>query len=428
MLNLKIKPGRLINTIHETAIFGAKGTWGPEPTQTGVCRLALSDLDKQVRHWFLNEVTNLGCKVKIDTLGNMFAIYPGKKDGIPTAIGSHLDTQPTGGRYDGILGVLCGLEVLRTFKDNNYVPNYPVAVVNWTNEEGARFPRSVMSLSVWAELFGLEETYELKLITDDVPVTVKQELERIGFLGDVECNYNDNPLHCHFEIHIEQGPILEQEHKKIGIVVGAQAYQWYKVTVLGKATHSGTTPLNNRSDALFAASQIMVKGNELAVKYGAVFTVGVMNLLPQVANVIPDKVEFIIDARCEDEERLNEMILEVKVAVEKICAGASGGNVRAEFEAIQKSPAVVFDRKCVDCVEASAHDVVGPEQLRTIVSGAGHDSCATSARIPTAMIFIPSRDGVSHNPEEYSTPEQVEEGMKVMLGAVMRYDQGRSGT
>lgn len=211
---LAIKEGRLLANIHETAQFGAKGRWGPQETETGVCRLALSDLDKNVRDWFVEETKKLGCKIVIDKMGNIFAIYPGKNRGFPTGIGSHLDTQPTGGRYDGVLGVLTGLEVLRTFKENNFVPNYPVCVVNWTNEEGARFPVSMMSSSVWAGTHKKDDIYQLKSVTDTKPVSVKEELERIGYMGDVECSYEANPLAAHFELHIEQGPILEETAKK----------------------------------------------------------------------------------------------------------------------------------------------------------------------------------------------------------------------
>ncbi len=230
--SLTIKQGRLIETIHETANWGAKGVWGPESTQTGVCRLALSDLDKKVRDWFVQETEKLGCQVKIDEMGNIFAIYPGKNQGPPIGIGSHLDTQPNGGRYDGILGVLLGLEVLRTLKDNNYTPNYPIAVIDWTNEEGARFPTSMVSSGVWAGKIPLETAWSLKSL-DVNPVSMKHELERIGYNGDVKASYLENPLACHFELHIEQGPVLENEKKKIGVVTGVQAFEWNLVTVTG---------------------------------------------------------------------------------------------------------------------------------------------------------------------------------------------------
>lgn len=422
--DLKIEANRLINTIHDTAQWGAKYSWGPESTQTGVCRLTLTDLDKEVRTWFVDEVRSLGCTVKIDKLGNIFAIYPGKNEGAPTAIGSHLDTQPTGGRYDGILGVLSGLELLRTMKDNNFTPNYPIAVIDWTNEEGARFPVSLMSSLVWSGVRDLEETYKLESITDEKPVTVKAELERIGFLGDVEVSYIENPIKCHFEIHIEQGPVLEQEKKKIGVVVGAQAYNWEKVIVKGKATHTGTTPLFARSDALLAASQMISKGNEIAKKHDGLLSVGILNLLPSVVNVIPDNVEFVVDSRHVKTESMYKIIEEYKKEFVKI-ADEAGKKISVEFEPIMTSEAVNFDESCISCVKSSAIELFGEENILEIVSGAGHDSCATSARVPTSMIFIPSKDGVSHNPEEYSSPEEVADGFKTLLNAVLQYDSLR---
>ncbi|ODV66836.1 beta alanine synthase [Hyphopichia burtonii NRRL Y-1933] len=424
--NLKIKPGRLLETIHETASsFGAKGIWGPEKTQTGVCRLTLSDLDKQVRDWFINETKQLGCSIKIDEAGSIFATYPGKDNSLPpTAIGSHLDTQPTGGRYDGVYGVLSGLEVLRTLKENQFVPNYPITVINWTNEEGARFPMSIMASSLWSEQVDKKTIYNLKSVTDSEPVTVEHELKRIGYLGDTKASYKHNPIAAHFEIHIEQGPILENEHKEIGIVTGVQAYAWYKVKVSGKASHTGTTPFSARSDALLAASKMIAKGNEIATKLGGLFSVGILDLSPAVVNVIPGDVSFTMDARHVKDETLAQLVEEAKLEFTKI-SKESGKSISVEFDHIYTSNAVKFHPDCIKCVSDSATQLFGESKVRQITSGAGHDSCATSARVPTSMIFIPSRDGVSHNPEEYSTPEQVENGFQVLLHSVLQYDQLR---
>ncbi|CAK7898098.1 hypothetical protein CAAN1_22S01728 [[Candida] anglica] len=422
----KIAKDRLLNTIHETAAkFGAHGVWGKGITETGVCRLALSDLDKQVRDWFIEETKSLGCTVKVDSVGNIFAEYPGQKKGPPTAIGSHLDTQPTGGRYDGIYGVLSGLELLRTLKDNKIVPQYPIAVIDWTNEEGARFPMSVMASSVWSGQVPQETVYKLESVTDDKPVTVEHELKRIGYQGDVAASYKENPIAAHFEIHIEQGPILESEQKKIGVVTSVQAYGWYKCRVVGKASHTGTTPLANRSDALLAASRMISKGNDLAHKHEGLFSVGVLTLEPGVVNVIPESVLFTVDARHVRDDSLATMVAEAKEEFAAI-AKSSGCSISVEFEHIYTSPAVNFHEDCIASVRQSAIALYGEDQVRDMVSGAGHDSCATSSVVPTSMIFIPSRDGVSHNPEEYSTPEQVAEGFEVLLGAVLDYDSKRT--
>ncbi|KAK6198809.1 beta alanine synthase [Scheffersomyces amazonensis] len=425
--SLTIKPGRLLNTIHETAQrFGAKGVWGPESTQTGVCRLSLSDYDKGVRDWFVEQTKSLGCEVKIDEIGNIFAIYPGKNnDAKPTAIGSHLDTQPTGGRYDGVLGVLSGLEVLRTIKENGFVPNYPIALINWTNEEGARFPLSIMASSVWSEQIPLEQAYKLQSVTDIDPVTVEHELKRIGYLGPVKASYKTNPIAAHFEIHIEQGPVLEDANEKIGIVIGVQAYSWFKVRVYGKAQHTGTTPLAARSDAILAASKMIIKGNELAKKHNCLFSVGVFTLKPAVVNVIPEFVEFIIDVRNVKDDGLSAILEEIKDEFPKI-SKESGRNLSVEFELIYTSNAVNFHSDCINCVRDSAISIVGKDKVREMISGAGHDSCATNSRVPTSMIFIPSKNGVSHNPEEYSSPEEIHTGLEVLLNAVLQYDAFRS--
>lgn len=425
--NLIIEKGRLIETIHKTAEnFGAKGIWGPESTQTGVCRLSLTDLDKQVRDWFIEETKALGCTIKIDEIGNIFAIYPGKDNSKPpTAIGSHLDTQPTGGRYDGIYGVLSGLEVLKTLKENNYTPNYPVAVIDWTNEEGARFPMSIMASSLWSEQISKETVYNLKSITDDDPsITVEHELKRIGYIGETKASYKSNPIAAHFEIHIEQGPILEDEKKEIGIVVGVQAYTWYNVTISGKASHTGTTPLRARSDALLAAAKMIVRGNEIALKFDGLFSVGFLDLSPGVVNVIPSDVKFTMDLRHVKDDMLSDMLNQIKEEFGKI-ASFSGKELNVQYHHIYTSNSVTFNEDCINCVTDSSTELFGEDKVRNMVSGAGHDSCATSSRVPTSMIFIPSKNGVSHNPEEYSSPQQISNGFEVLLGAVLKYDELR---
>ncbi|KGQ89502.1 hydantoinase/carbamoylase family amidase [Candida albicans P94015] len=426
--SLTIKQGRLIETIHETANWGAKGVWGPESTQTGVCRLALSDLDKKVRDWFVQETEKLGCQVKIDEMGNIFAIYPGKNQGPPIGIGSHLDTQPNGGRYDGILGVLSGLEVLRTLKDNNYTPNYPIAVIDWTNEEGARFPTSMISSGVWAGKIPLETAWSLKSL-DVNPVSMKHELERIGYNGDVKASYLENPLACHFELHIEQGPVLENEKKKIGVVTGVQAFEWNLVTVTGKSSHAGTTPMNTRSDAIMMASKIILMAIEVASREGGLATVGTLDLEPRSVNVIPNIVKFSLDVRHVKDDKLEKIMNEIKTKAAEIAQTNINSSfakpLTVEFQNLITSPAINFNQTNIDTVRKSALQLFKENEIRDIVSGAGHDSCFTSSRVPTSMIFIPSKDGVSHTPEEYSSPEEVENGFQVLLRSVLLYDEMR---
>ena len=426
--SLTIKQGRLIETIHETANWGAKGVWGLESTQTGVCRLALSDLDKKVRDWFVQETEKLGCQVKIDEMGNIFAIYPGKNQGPPIGIGSHLDTQPNGGRYDGILGVLLGLEVLRTLKDNNYTPNYPIAVIDWTNEEGARFPTSMISSGVWAGKIPLETAWSLKSL-DVNPVSMKHELERIGYNGDVKASYLENPLACHFELHIEQGPVLENEKKKIGVVTGVQAFEWNLVTVTGKSSHAGTTPMNTRSDAIMMASKIILMAIEVASREGGLATVGTLDLEPRSVNVIPNIVKFSLDVRHVKDDKLEKIMNEIKTKASEIAQTNINSSfakpLTVEFQNLITSPAINFNQTNIDTVRKSALQLFKKNEIRDIVSGAGHDSCFTSSRVPTSMIFIPSKDGVSHTPEEYSSPEEVENGFQVLLRSVLLYDEMR---
>lgn len=428
--SIKIQKGRLINTIHETAKFGAHGVWGTEfPTQTGVCRLALTDLDKQVRDWFVQETTSLGCSIKVDQVGNIFATFPGQNEGLPTAIGSHLDTQPTGGRYDGILGVLSGLEVLRTLKENNIVPKYPITLINWTNEEGARFPMSMVASGVWAEKVPLETCLNLDSL-EETPKKFGDELKRIGYAGETLASYKQNPIAAHFELHIEQGPILENENKKIGVVVGGQAFEWNLITVKGRSSHSGTTPMNTRSDAMLTASKIIIMAIETAEKHGGLGTVGTLNLQPASVNVIPNEVSFSLDVRHVEDDALESIMNEIKTKAKEIAEQNIGSKfakpLTVNFENITTSKAIKFNSKNIETVKRAALLLFKEDEVREIVSGAGHDSCFTSTRVPTSMIFIPSKDGLSHTPEEYSTPEEVHNGFEVLLRTVLLYDEQRT--
>lgn len=429
--DLKIAEGRLLNTIHETAAkWGAAGVWGSGATETGCRRMALTDLDKGVRDWFVEETKALGCTVKVDEMGSIFAIYPGKNAGKPTGIGSHLDTQPNGGRYDGIYGVLSGLEVLRTIKDNGYEPNYPIAVVDWTNEEGARFPVSCIALAVWAGIASKKEGYELMSTDDKVPVSYGAELERIGYQGETPADHRHNPLAAHFEIHIEQGPILEHEKRKIGVVVGVQAYHWQHIVVRGRSSHAGTTPMHTRSDALHMASKMIGSAIDIAKRQGGLATVGTISLEPSSINVIPDTVTFSLDTRHEKDAQLEQINAAIEEAFQQIakegCDSAEAAlPVDVEHQFIQRSAAVSFNQTNIDTVRLSAEELFGKDGIRDITSGAGHDSCSTSKVVPTSMIFIPSKDGISHNPKEYSSPEDVANGFQVLLASVLKYDELR---
>lgn len=241
------------------------------PTETGMARLALSDDDKAARDWFCAEMASLGCDVQVDAMGNTFAVRPGRHAGPPTAMGSHLDTQPTGGRYDGILGIHAAVEAMRTLRDADYETKFPLAVVNWTNEEGARFPKSLHGSGVWAGDLGLDAAYALADVAD-ARKTAGAELARIGYKGTLPADAARNPLAAHFELHIEQGPILEGEGAAIGVVSGGQAYKWLRARISGRDSHAGTTPLAYRADAMLGAARIIAACHDVAQRHAGVAT------------------------------------------------------------------------------------------------------------------------------------------------------------
>ena len=336
-------------------------------------------------------------------MGNIFAIRPGENNDLPPiGLGSHLDTQPTGGKYDGILGVVSGMEVLKTIHANNITTYAPLAVINWTNEEGARFPPAMLSSGVWGGAFTTEYGHNR---SDMDGITLKQELERIGFLGEIPCSYDANPLSAHFEVHIEQGPILDAAESAVGIVKGVQSIRWYNVDVVGREAHTGTTPMDRRSDALLGAAKMIVETNrfvtegELAAR-GARATIAVINSGPQSINTIAGKVRMGLDIRAPADADVETVEALCRARFEEIC---KEHGLTMEFDCFWISPALHFDPIMVQCVRDSAKSIDCGMEL---VSGAGHDSVYTSLKVPTAMIFVRCRDGVSHNPAEYSRPEE----------------------
>ncbi|KAI5919384.1 hydantoinase/carbamoylase family amidase [Camillea tinctor] len=427
---LKINAARLVDTIHHTCQWGAAHRYGDDPTQTGMARLALSDDDFRVRQWFATETQKLGCDLKVDKMGNMFARRAGAlgSKSPMTAMGSHLDTQPRGGRYDGILGVVSAVEVLRTLHENNYKTQYDVGVVNWTNEEGARFPKSMVSSGVWAGEIPLEAAWGLADIFDP-NVTIKSELERHGFVGEISCSSDAStgfPLGAHFELHIEQGPILEESGKKVGVVQGAQAYRWLTITIIGRDAHTGTTPLKSRKDPLLAAAKMIASSNAIAKKLGALASTGVLKIPPNSStNTLASQVSFTLDIRHPKDEVVAQLYNECLESFKEI-AQEDGKGVELKYTLDTDSPAVQFNKDCIRAVEEAATSTVGAENIIPIVSGAGHDSVYTSKRCPTAMIFVPCKEGVSHNPEEYCSPEDCAIGAQTLLEAVLRYDQFRA--
>ena len=408
------------------------------PTETGMSRLSLSDADKKVRDWFVNTTKVLGCNVIIDAMGNTFAIRPGtRSDGPPTFAGSHLDTQPSGGRYDGILGVTAAVEMLKILNENRVITEYPVGVVNWTNEEGARFPISMVSSGVWAGKIALDHAHNLQEVGGGT-ATMKSELERIGYLGSRPASHTAMPMAAHFELHIEQGPILEAEKRKVGIVKGAQAYRWYTVEVKGRDTHTGTTPFSARSDALLAASKMILHSHRVATKLQALTSTGIVTLTPGSVNTVPGSVTFSLDIRALTDDTVKAVEAEIKDSFALIASGTDVGGLNngctpsrpciVKIRTVSVSEAASFHEDCIHCVSDSAASLFGSKfskLTKAMVSGAGHDSIFTNKVCPTGMIFVPCRGGVSHNPTEYSSPEDCAIGAQVLLGAVLRYDRLR---
>ena len=407
MRNLAINAERLWGEIMETAAIG--GT-----PKGGVCRLTLTELDRQVRDWFKARAEQLGCHVTVDDMGAMFARRDGTANVPPIAFGSHLDTQPTGGKFDGVLGTLAALEALRTLVEAGYETYAPIEVVNWTNEEGSRFAPAMVSSGVFAKV--LEKDWAQSRQDRD-GMTFAAALDAIGYRGTQRCG--EHPLSAFFELHIEQGPILEAEGKDIGVVTGVQAMRWYEVTVTGQDTHTGTTPLRLRKNALLGAARLIDAVDAIGRNHPpGVATVGRIENRPNSPNVVPGEVFFMIDLRHPDGAALNSMESAVRAALSRICEPL--GLTFAE-QRIWDQPAVRFDDGCVAAVRRAAK--LSGYSARDIVSGAGHDAAYVSRVAPAAMIFVPCRGGISHNEAEFSSKEQCAKGAQVLLQAVLDYDR-----
>lgn len=403
--NIKVNKERLWQSLMDMAAIGATA-------KGGSCRLALTDEDKAGRDLFVRWCEDAGCTVEIDRLGNIFARRPGRDPKMdPVVTGSHLDTQPTGGKFDGVYGVLAGLEVIRTLNDHGYETDAPVEVTVWTNEEGSRFAPSMIASGVFA---GAHTEAEAHAIKDVQGKTMGEELKRIGYLGDRPCG--GQKFRAFFEAHIEQGPILEAQKRTIGVVTGAQGIRWLDVTITGQEAHAGSTPMPRRRDALVGATKVIDRLNGIALAHApfGVATVGVMRVMPASRNTIPGWVYFSVDMRHPDDNALSQMHAALKASLATIC-GASG--LAYEVTEISYTKPVVFDPECVSAVRGAAKHC-GFDGL-DIVSGAGHDACYINRVAPTAMIFVPCADGISHNEIESATPEDLAAGCDVLLRAML---------
>ena len=405
LASLRINADRLWDSLMELAQIGATG-------KGGVCRLALTDLDKQGRDLVLGWGRAAGMEVTIDQIGNAFMRRPGRNRDLPPIMtGSHIDTQPTGGKFDGNYGVLAGLEVVRTLNDHGIVTEAPIEVAFWTNEEGSRFVPVMMGSGVFAKAFSLEHAYAAR---DNQGKTVGEELARIGYIGAQ--TPGDHPIGAYFETHIEQGPVLEDHDVTIGVVQGVLGIRWFDCTVTGMEAHAGPTPMGLRKDALQLATQLMQEVVATALRYPphGRGTVGMVDVFPNSRNVIPGRVKFSMDLRNSTDALVDQMVDEVKALAERL-AQQSGLSIHIAL--VSSYPAQAFHPDCTNAV-ARAATALGYSHMDA-VSGAGHDAVYMAQLAPSGMIFIPCKDGISHNEIEDAQPAHIAAGCNVLLHAML---------
>ncbi|MBL8598073.1 MAG: Zn-dependent hydrolase [Devosia sp.] len=403
--NLRINPDRLWDTIHELAEIGP-GVAGGSNRQT------LTDDDAKGRTLFQSWCEGAGMSMGLDQMGTMFARREGTDPSLdPVYIGSHLDTQPTGGRYDGVLGVLSGLEVIRTLNDLGIRTRRPIVVVNWTNEEGARFAPAMLASGVFAGIHTLDYAYGRK---DMDGRTFGDELRRIGWVGDEPVGARK--MHAYFEYHIEQGPILEAQNKQIGVVTHGQGLWWLEFTLTGKEAHTGSTPMAMRVNAGLAMARIfeMVQDVAMSEQPGAVGGVGQVKFAPNSRNVLPGTVVFTVDIRSPEQAKLDRMRARIEAEAPKICDALG---VKCSVEAVGHFDPVTFDPTLVTRVRAAA-EKLGYSHMN-IISGAGHDACWTNRVAPSVMIMCPCVDGLSHNEAEDISKDWAAAGADVLFHAVV---------
>jgi N-carbamoyl-L-amino-acid hydrolase len=403
--NQRISGQRLWDSLMDMAAIGAT-------PKGGVRRLTLTDVDRQGRDRFAQLCREVGLTVRVDAIGNMFARREGRDPSRrPVLFGSHLDSQPSGGKFDGALGVMAGLEVMRTLHELNVTTEAPLELVNWTDEEGSRFGHSLMGSGAWAGVYPLEKVYGLR---DVDGVTVADALDAIGYKGAEPAE--PFPADAYFELHIEQGPILEKEGRRIGIVTGAQAQVWWDARITGRDSHAGTTPPYARRDALVAAARVIELVDRRMRERGddGRGTVGFLQVQPNSRNVIPGEVAFSVEFRHPDTDQIMGLAESFPEEAARLVAETG---CRLELTELFRFAHQPFDAACVDLVRQATRRLGYP--AREIVSGAGHDAVYVARRVPTAMIFTPCKDGLSHNEEESIEPEEAEAGCQVLFEAVV---------
>ena len=402
---LRVNGSRLWDSLMELAQIGAT-------PKGGVCRLTLTDLDRQGRDLVTRWAREAGMTVTIDKIGNGFMRRPGRDNSLPPIMtGSHIDTQPTGGKFDGNYGVLAGLEVVRTLNDHGIETEAPIEVAFWTNEEGSRFVPVMMGSGVFAKAFTLEHAYAA---TDSEGKTVKGELERIGYVGSQEPG--DPPIGAYFESHIEQGPVLEDNARTIGVVTGVLGIRWYDCVVTGMEAHAGPTPMALRKDALQVAAQLMQEVVACAHRHPphGRGTVGMVQVHPNSRNVIPGQVKFSIDLRNATDADCEAMDADIRAVADRISRETG---LPIAINLVSSYPAQPFHADCVDAV-ARAAKALGYSHM-PVVSGAGHDAVYMARLAPAGMVFIPCKDGISHNEIEDATPADITAGCNVLMHAML---------
>lgn len=404
--NLRIDSARLWDALEQMALIG--------PGVAGGCnRQTLTDADSQGRHLFADWCKAAGMSMGVDTMGNMFATRAGTDpEALPVYMGSHLDTQPTGGRYDGVLGVLGALEVVRSLNDTGVQTKHPIVVTNWTNEEGARFAPAMLASGVFAGLHSQDYAYNR---TDMEGKRFGDELARIGWVGTEVVGARK--MQAMIELHIEQGPILEAEGKEIGVVTHGQGLWWLEITLTGRDAHTGSTPMNMRVNAGLGMARITERVHQIAMSHqpGAVGAVGQVQVFPNSRNVIPGKVVFTVDIRSPDQAKLDAMRAEVERAAQAVAAELGLG---CAIEAVGHFDPVTFDAALVKVVRGAA-ERLGHSHM-DIISGAGHDACWINRVAPTVMIMCPCVGGLSHNEAEEITPAWAAAATDVMLQTVLQ--------
>ncbi len=403
--NLKIDGARLWDSIMEMARIGP-GVAGGNNRQT------LTDADAEGRRLFKKWCDAEGLSMAVDAMGTMFARREGTEPDLPPVyVGSHLDTQPTGGKYDGVLGVLGGLEVVRTLNRLEIKTRHPIVVVNWTNEEGTRFAPAMMASAVYAGVLGLDDAYAKK---DAAGKTFGAELERIGWKGDEPVG--GRPMKALFELHIEQGPILEAEGVDIGVVTHGQGLRWIECRVTGKESHTGSTPMAMRRNAGRGLAQITELVHAIAMNRqpNAVGAIGHIDIYPNSRNIIPGRAVFTVDFRSHELATLDSMVAELMAEAPGLCADLG---LEFDSEVVGQFDPPAFDEGCVGAVRDAARRL--GYSHRDIVSGAGHDACWINGVAPTSMVMCPCKDGLSHNEAEEITPDWAEKGTNVLFHAVV---------